>query len=155
MYAVEIAADEPLTGDIPYEWLSLLVAAARTTLAQQGSQAGELTVLLTDDARMAVLNQTHRKTTGPTDVLSFPTGDSPSIPDLPHYFGDIAISLARARAQAAAGGHSIQEELQLLVVHGTLHLLGHDHAETRQKSRMWAAQGEILEALGVSMVVNG
>lgn len=155
MYAVEIAADETLTGDIPNEWLSLLVTATRTTLAQQGSPAGELTVLLTDDARMAVLNETHRKMAGPTDVLSFPTGNSPSIPDLPHYFGDIAISLAHARVQAAAGGHSIQEELQLLVVHGTLHLLGHDHAETKQKSRMWAAQGEVLEALGVLMVVDG
>ncbi len=154
MYEVEIAVDETSTGGIPDEWLSLLVAAARATLVQQESRAGELTILITDDARMAVLNQAHRKMAGSTDVLSFPTGDSPSIPELAHYFGDIAISLPRARAHAAAGGHSPQEELQVLVVHGTLHLLGHDHAETSLKRRMWAAQEEILETLGVSMVVN-
>ena len=155
MYEVEIAVDETSTGGIPDEWLSLLVAAARATLVQQESPAGELTILITDDARMAVLNQAHRKMAGSTDVLSFPTGESPPITELAHYFGDIAISLPSAQAQAAAGEHSPQEELQVLVVHGTLHLLGHDHAETQQKSRMWAAQGEILDALGVSMVVDG
>jgi probable rRNA maturation factor len=59
------------------------------------------------------------------------------------------LSVPRAAAQAGAGGHPLEAEVQLLVVHGVLHLLGHDHAEAEGKARMWAAQSEILERLGV------
>ena len=58
-----------------------------------------------------------------------------------------AISLPRAQAQAKAGGHPVSAEVQLLVVHGALHLLGHDHAKSKEKARMWAAQSEILKHL--------
>ena len=56
--------------------------------------------------------------------------------------------MTRAAAQAKAGGHSLQAELQLLVVHGVLHLLSYDHATKTQQARMWAAQAQILTDLG-------
>jgi probable rRNA maturation factor len=65
------------------------------------------------------------------------------------YLGDVVISVPRAAAQAREAGHSLEAEAQLLVIHGVLHLLGHDHAEAQEKDRMWAAQAEILERLGL------
>jgi probable rRNA maturation factor len=65
----------------------------------------------------------------------------------------VIISLPRAKAQAGRAGHPLEAELQLLTVHGVLHLLGHDHAEPAEKSAMRAAQAEILRALG-SPVAN-
>ena len=60
------------------------------------------------------------------------------------------ISIPRAAAQARAAGHRIEEEVQLLVVHGTLHLLGYDHAEAEEKNRMWSAQAGVLKQIGLS-----
>jgi len=68
--------------------------------------------------------------------------------------GDILISIPRAAAQAQSSGHRLEEEVQLLVVHGTLHLIGHDHAEAGDKARMWAAQAEVLARLGLSHIKN-
>jgi probable rRNA maturation factor len=70
------------------------------------------------------------------------------------YLGDIVISLPRARHQASAAGHSLNDELQLLVVHGVLHLLGHDHDTPNRKKKMWAVQDEILRNLGVRIDVD-
>jgi probable rRNA maturation factor len=63
--------------------------------------------------------------------------------------GDILISVPYAAKGARKAGHPLEAELQLLVVHGVLHLLGHDHAKPREKSRMWKAQREILTELGL------
>jgi probable rRNA maturation factor len=68
-----------------------------------------------------------------------------------YYLGDVIISYPRALEQSAAAGHTVQDELQLLVVHGVLHLLGHDHATEEEKARMWADQQEILAGLGVRL----
>ena len=95
------------------------------------------------DAGLRSLNRRFRGEDRTTDVLSFAgEGD---------YLGDIAISVPRARTQARAGGHSLEAELQLLVVHGVLHLLGHDHASPAQRRAMWAAQDAILEKLGLPL----
>jgi probable rRNA maturation factor len=74
----------------------------------------------------------------------------PNIPDLQHYYGDIAISIPRARAQAMTRGHEYHDEVQLLVVHGVLHLLGHDHASPEERDEMWSVQAKILTKIGVS-----
>ncbi len=68
------------------------------------------------------------------------------------YLGDILISIPRATEQARAAGHPVEAEVQLLVVHGTLHLMGHDHAETEEKERMWKAQAGVLARLGLSYI---
>ena len=67
------------------------------------------------------------------------------------YLGDVVISLPRAEAQAAEVGHDRHAELQLLVVHGVLHLLGYDDTGVEQRAQMWAAQAEILQDLGVEV----
>ena len=107
----------------------------------------ELTIILTDDAQLQQLNREYLGIDAPTDVLSFPAGHTDPDSDIP-YLGDVLISLPRAQAQAAAGGHPLADELQLLVVHGVLHLLGHDHAEAAEKQAMQTAQDAILTQLG-------
>lgn len=127
-----------------------LKAAVQAALQHQGAPKAELTVVLTGDARLRTLNRQYRGMDKPTDVLSF--GDIDQLSESGNlYLGDVVISVPRARAQAVAGGHSLSAELQLLAVHGALHLLGHDHAQPAQRRKMWAAQDAILSELGLSM----
>ena len=102
-----------------------------------------------DDVRIQALNRDFLAHDVPTDVLSFPA-DEPDPETGRRYLGDVVISLERAAEQARERGHAFEAEMQLLVVHGVLHLLGHDHAEAEEKARMWAAQAGVLERLGVS-----
>jgi probable rRNA maturation factor len=80
--------------------------------------------LITGDAELRLLNRTYRSKDYATDVLSFPA----SFPgDVGAYLGDIAVSLARARAQARQYGHATEDEVRILMLHGLLHLKGMDH----------------------------
>jgi probable rRNA maturation factor len=130
----------------------LLERAARTAL-ESASYSGdpELSVILTNDARLHELNLNYLGIDAPTDVLSFPASETDPETGA-RYIGDILISVPRARAQAEAAGHPLEAEVQLLVVHGILHLLGHDHAQAQEKARMWKAQAEILERLGLGYI---
>jgi probable rRNA maturation factor len=124
-------------------------AASAVLKYQSVADDADLTIVLTDDEQLQDLNREFRDIDAPTDVLSFPASESD--PETGHrYLGDILISVQRAEEQAAAGGHPLEAEIQLLVVHGALHLLGHDHAEDGEKVRMWAAQSTILARLGLS-----
>ena len=128
----------------------ILERAAQAVLENQSSD-GDLTVVLTDDAQLHELNQDYLGIDAPTDVLSFPASETD--PETARrYLGDILISIPRAEEQARAAGHALEAEAQLLVVHGTLHLLGYDHAKAEEKARMWKAQAEILERLGLSEI---
>ena len=113
--------------------------------------SADMTIVLTDDAQLHELNREYLGIDAPTDVLSFPAAEADPETGTP-YLGDILISIPRARQQAEAAGHSLEAEVQLLVVHGTLHLLGHDHAAAREKARMWKAQAEVMSKLGLSHV---
>jgi len=84
-------------------------------------------------------------------VLSFPASETDPETGA-RYIGDIIISVPYAARSAEKAGHPVESELQLLVVHGVLHLLGHDHAEPKEKARMWKAQAEILELLGLGNI---
>jgi probable rRNA maturation factor len=129
-----------------------LEEAAKAALRQQSAPAeADLTIVITDDEQLQELNHQYRDINAPTDVLSFPADFTDPENELP-YLGDILISYERAAAQAAAGGHAAIAELQLLVVHGVLHLLGHDHADPPEKAHMWAAQNEILRRLGLENI---
>ncbi len=131
---------------------SLLEGAARSTLDFESAPAdADITIVLTDDAQLHELNREYLGVDAPTDVLSFPASESDPETGAA-YLGDILISIPRAALQAQAAGHNVEEEVQLLVVHGTLHLLGHDHAGAEEKARMWAAQAEVLARLGLSHV---
>ena len=113
--------------------------------------SADMTIVLTDDAQLHELNREYLGVDAPTDVLSFPASEEDPETGTP-YLGDILISIPRAKQQAESAGHSVEDEVQLLVVHGTLHLLGHDHAEAAEKARMWKAQAEVMSALGLSHV---
>ena len=124
-----------------------LRAAARAALKQQGAPAdGELTIVVTGDEALRTLNRDFLGDDHATDVLSFPSAETDPETGA-RYLGDIAISYPQARAQARQGRHPVWAELQLLVVHGVLHLLGHDHAEPDEHTRMWTAQAEVLRRL--------
>jgi probable rRNA maturation factor len=91
----------------------------------------------------------------PTDVLAFPNetrGPFVSAPGYPRYLGDVIISFPRAASQATEVGHPTEAELQLLAVHGVLHLLGYDDEAKEERAQMWKAQSEILRILGVKGV---
>ncbi len=131
---------------------ALLERAAQATLDLQAALDADLTLVLTEDEQVRELNRLYRGVDASTDVLAFPAGEpDPETGRL--YLGDVILSVQRAASQAAAGGHSLEAELQLLVVHGVLHLLGHDHAGGEDKARMWAAQSEVLEHLGISPAI--
>lgn len=127
----------------------LIERAAKAALKHQSAPAeSNLTIVLTDDKRMRELNRDYLGNDAPTDVLSFPASETDPETGSP-YLGDILISLPYAAKSAAQASHPLEAEVQLLVVHGVLHLLGHDHAKAREKVRMWKAQAEILESLGL------
>jgi len=130
---------------------TLLEQAAQATLDHQSAPPDStLTIVLTGDDTLHDLNLRFMGVDAPTDVLSFPSGErDPETGDL--YLGDVLISYPRAESQAAQDSHPVTAELQLLTVHGTLHLLGHDHADEGEKSRMWTAQGEILAMIGCTI----
>jgi probable rRNA maturation factor len=130
----------------------LLERAARAVLEHESQPLdSELSVILTDDARLHELNLNYLGINAPTDVLSFPASETDPETGA-RYIGDILISIPRAQVQAEAAGHPFESEMQLLVVHGVLHLIGHDHAEAEEKARMWKAQAEILERLGLGQI---
>ena len=140
-----------IKAEIPFP-NNLLERAAQAALEHESqSLDSELSIVLTDDARLHQLNRDYLGIDAPTDVLSFPASETD--PDTgARYIGDILISVPRAQVQADAAGHPLEAEVQLLVVHGVLHLLGHDHAEAEQKARMWKAQAEILTQLGLGNI---
>jgi probable rRNA maturation factor len=130
--------------------VNILERAALAVLEHQSAD-GDLTIVLTDDVQLHELNREYLGIDAPTDVLSFPASETD--PETARrYLGDILISVPRAEEQARAAGHMLEAEVQLLVVHGALHLLGYDHAEAEEKTRMWKAQAEILERLGISEI---
>lgn len=126
----------------------LLESAARQSLdlIRPGEDL-ELTIVISNDDELHELNRQYLGVDAPTDVLSFPADElDPDSGML--YLGDVILSLPRAQAQAAAGDHDVETELQLLTVHGVLHLLGYDHAGATDKAAMWSRQADILTLLG-------
>jgi len=115
------------------------------TLRTRLAKGREFHCLITGDAELQQLNRQYRKKNYPADVLSFP-GEAP-------YLGDIAISLARAREQAKQQGHTVEDELKILILHGLLHLKGHDH-ET-DNGEMKRAESRWSKLLGLPTSLTG
>ena len=128
------------------------IKVINTVLKQEGFEPEcEISLLITDDENIRMLNAEHRAKDLPTDVLSFPmlefdeehniiSGDD-GFDDGPLLLGDIVISLERAYAQADEYGHTPLREVAFLCAHSTLHLLGYDH-ETDEESRLEMRQKE-------------
>ncbi len=107
-------------------------------------------VTLTNDDHVREYNRRYRGLDEPTDVLAFAAQEKPKDqrfqppPGTEHWLGDIVISLQQARVQANQAGHSMDDEVRLLAVHGFLHLLGYDHASSKEEGQMTAITDRIL-----------
>lgn len=120
-----------------------LAAAGRLVLRSEGVAAGLLSITLLSPARMATMNRRHLGHKGATDVISFGFRDPAGA-----VIGDVYLCPAVAAANARRFGVGVREELLRLVVHGTLHVLGHEHPEgddaTRRAAPMWKRQERLL-----------
>ena len=106
-----------------------LKGAVEACLEFEDAGDREVSLLLTDDRELHGLNRDYRGKDRPTDVLAFALDDAGDADAGMGPLGDVVVSVERARAQARSRRTTIDEELELLVVHGTLHLLGYDHDE--------------------------
>lgn len=148
--AISIEILEPFQNLISAHRLELALA----TVLEQEHAIGDVTLLIADDPTIADLNRRFLGNDGPTDVLSFPAEDDTTTrfvlpPDADPYLGDIIIALPYAQRQAQSLGRDLGDELDLLAVHGALHLLGYDHAEPEDEAAMWARQEAILRDLRI------
>ncbi len=142
MVTVHVQVKEDYAGRVDEDDLR---KAIEDTLALEGVEAGEITLVITDEETVRDLNRTYRGVDASTDVLSFPLlEEEMTIHGAEMYLGDIVIAFPVAEWQAAEYGHSVQEELRLLAVHGTLHLLGYDHATPEEEAVMWQKQEAVL-----------
>ena len=143
------------TVHVATEGVRIPVARERVASLAEGVLRAEhvrdatVSVAFVTDKRIAALNRQHLGHIGPTDVISFafePVGRSGEV------VGDVYISPDVARKNARAHGRGVREELLRLVVHGVLHVVGHDHPEddTRYHSRMWKRQEQLLRTLGAA-----
>jgi probable rRNA maturation factor len=113
-------------------------------LARLKLPEAELSVLLTDDEAIRILNRDHRQRDKPTDVLAFAMDES--VPDPAGILGDVVISLDTAERQADARGRPLIEEVRFLLAHGILHLVGYDHAEAAEKREMVAMTRQLVRS---------
>ena len=106
----------------------------------------ELSISLVDEDEMSSLHMRWLNESGPTDVLSFPMDElkPDSAVNGPGILGDIVLCPKFAEAQAKSAGQTLEKEIELLMVHGVLHLLGFDHRESDEKTIMFSQQDEIL-----------
>lgn len=110
----------------------------------------ELSVVVDSDDVLRELNFKYRGIDATTDVLSFPANVADPDTGM-NNLGDIIISYPKAATQAEAARNSIEDEIILLTVHGTLHLLGYDHATDEEKNEMWTLQAQVLKSLGCTI----
>ncbi|MDW8247586.1 MAG: rRNA maturation RNase YbeY [Sandaracinaceae bacterium] len=133
-------------------WVRRLRVWAEWMIAALGMENAELSLLVCDDETIRQLNAKHRGKNAPTDVLAFALRDvhHPNLPAqaIPEgVLGDVVISIPKARRQAQRAGHSLEEELSILLAHGILHLLGFDHRDPDEDRRMRARTDALRSTL--------
>lgn len=138
---IEIEVDDPTWTDAVAEVEGLVRSAAALALETDGL----VSVALTDDDTVADLNLRFRGKPGPTNVLSFPAPESAQ-----PFLGDVILAFGVCAREAAEQRKSLSAHLQHLVVHGVLHLQGHDHLDDAEAEVMEARERTILAKLGVS-----
>ena len=146
--SIEIANESGTTVDT-----DTVLACARYALDEMGvNPMAELSILLVDLAYMAELNHRWMGGDGPTDVLAFPMEEGtidPGPNELgggePTLLGDVVLCPEVAARQAEQANHDTADELDMLTVHGVLHLLGYDHAEPEEEREMFALQAKLLD----------
>jgi len=107
----------------------------------------ELSLLLVDDSAMSEMNRRHRGREEPTDVLSFSLVEGEGSEHRGRLLGDVVVDVEVAALQAVELGHGLDDEVARLVIHGVLHLLGHDHEEPEEARVMEALEGRLWDAL--------
>jgi probable rRNA maturation factor len=139
---IEVEVEDPAwTEALP----DAVARVERAAVAALGTVAGDVVVLLTDDAAVHDLNRRFRDRDQPTNVLSFPAAESAA----PH-LGDLVLAHGVCAAEAAAQGKSLADHLTHLTVHGVLHLLGRDHVDEIEAEAMEAEERTLLASLGVA-----
>lgn len=128
--------------------LSRISRIAGLILEEMEKDRAELSLLFVNARAIRKMNLEYRRIDSPTDVLSFPVGNG-NFPAERTLLGDIVISVETARKQAARLGHSLEQEITFLMIHGVLHLLGWDHERSMREAKlMYQKQREILAILG-------
>lgn len=136
--------------EIPVDHDRISALAAHTLASEDVDDSAELSVLFVAADHMRRLNSHFAGENYATDVLAFPMMEDDD--DGPAILGDVVVCPAVAEENAAKIGHSLSEELAVLVVHGTLHLMGYDHQGTEDKAEMEKRQHEILHSFDPSRV---
>ncbi|GAC1354893.1 MAG: rRNA maturation RNase YbeY [Vulcanimicrobiaceae bacterium] len=128
--------------------------AAKILLEQVGEKQSTLSISFVDDAQIRILNRLHRGKDKATDVLSFPlaaddqgtTGQTQGVERL---LGDVVISVETARRQAADYDATLESEIERLLIHGVLHVMGHDHEVEDERRRMQVEERRLAAAIGL------
>lgn len=131
---------------------SALKAVACKLLHAVDEDGSSLSLMLVDDVAIRELNREHRGQDKATDVLSFPIDGASSTRESPepeHLLGDVVISVDTARRQAADYDAPLQRELYRLLIHGILHVLGHDHEEPMERRIMRSEERRLADAIGM------
>lgn len=154
MTEVSVSRDGVDDGEPPSsEWIEQIVC---TTLEVGGCQEPcEVSVLVTNDARIQELNRQYRRIDKPTDVLSFALEEDSSVvlpPGFPRMLGDVIVSLETVSRQAQEHHGTPPKECAWALCHGVLHLLGYDHETDEQEARMRAQEQAVLTQLGESFL---
>lgn len=118
----------------------------------EGVEACSLSFVVVGDKEMTRMHESYRAEAGTTDVLTFPSDEDDLPEEMQGYLGDIIVCYPQAARQGHGEGHTPQDELDLLAVHGTLHLLGYDDETAEEKVRMWQQQRAAMELLGLGQV---
>jgi probable rRNA maturation factor len=160
---INVFVDGNFKGCPEISWLSSI--AEQVLTAQGVTPDVELGLVITTQERVQALNRDYRGVDKPTDVLSFymtpaveETGAEPTSfvppPDGVLHLGEVIISYPQAVLQANEHQHSLKKEMAILIVHGVLHLLGHDHDKPEPGRRMRAREREILRQITVDKEEN-
>ena len=126
-----------------------LVATAKQLMASVGEGDAALSLSLVGDGAMRALNREYRGRDAPTDVLSFPLDGAPEAAGSERLLGDVVISVDTARRQAAAYRAPLQRELYRLLIHGVLHLKGHDHVAVAERRAMEREERRLAAAISL------
>ncbi|MGR7994946.1 rRNA maturation RNase YbeY [Xanthobacter sp. ZOL 2024] len=149
---IDVLAESPLWTGLP-EAEGLAVRAALAALGavpEEVPTPAEMSITLTDDAHIQVLNREWRDMDKPTNVLSFPAPELPEDVDgAPQPMGDVIVAYETLAREADLDGKRMEHHLIHLVVHGTLHLLGYDHIEDDEAEEMEGLERQILAGLGI------
>jgi probable rRNA maturation factor len=145
---VLVSIDPAFAQKIGADWM---VGIARITLEMERTPSCQLSLLLTGDDHVRELNKQYANDDHATDVLSFSLreGESFVSPDETDRLGEVIVSYETAVRQAEEAGHEAEDEVAHLLVHGVLHLLGYDHVDPEDETKMRMHERRVLSTLGI------